>query len=293
MALFDRAGTLRGMTNRTKTITAALGGAVALASGAYAIGSQAGDGSATAASSASARPAASAPADARTVHFRGGRGAGLEDLAEDLGVTEAKLRAALEAVREDQAPKADRREAMAAALAKALGKSTADVEKAFETLHDEREAAFAAALAKSLGVEAAKVRAALDEVQEEDEDEDGRRHRHLAFDDLADELGVSEARLRRALRSARPSFGRRDRDDAQADLAKALGVTTQQLEDAFDEVREAHEAEHERRRAAFVTALAKELGISEGKVRDALPEGGPFRGGPGGPGGPGFGHGPR
>jgi biotin operon repressor len=281
------------MTNRTKTITAALGGAVALASAAYAIGSQAGDGAATAASSSRSGASGSPAFEMRSVHLRGGaRGAGLADLAEDLGVSQDKLRDALEAVREDMAPKGDRRTEHAAALAKALGKSTEDVEKAFETLHDQRRQAFAASLAKSLGLDEAKVRAALERVRP-DEDEPRGRHGgpRAMFGDLAEELGVSRTRLRRALRDARPEAGERGRHGmrgaAGADLAKALGVTTEQLEQAFDKLREQHEDEHEARRAAFVAALAKELGISEDKVREALPEG-PF-GGPG-PHGPGRGH---
>jgi Clp amino terminal domain, pathogenicity island component len=281
--LFGATGTLAGMTNRTKTMTAALGGAVALASAAYAIGSQVGDGAATAAPSASSAHRSAAVADgpfgARMAHLRGGpRGDGLSDLADDLGVSEAKLREALEAVREDLAPKGDPREEHAAALAKALGKSADEVEQAFEKVRDQREAEFAATLARSLNLDAAKVRAALEAVRPDDEDEHRRGGPRAAFGDLADELGVSEARLRRALREARPSFRGRDRGEAGADLAKALGVTTEQLRSAFEQLREDHEAEHERRRAAFVTALAKELGISEDKVRDALPERGPFGG---------------
>ena len=286
------------MTNRMKTTTAVLGGAVALASAAYAIGSQSGDGSATAASAAaSGGSGAGAPAIAfREAHFRGGpggpggpRGAGLADLAEDLGVSAAKLRAALEKVRTAQDDdKTDKRDAVAAALAKALGKSTADVTKAMETVREQREDAFAAALAKSLGIDQAKVESALEAERQESEDEPGRGHRHGPgrFDDLADRLGVSEARLRRALRDAFEANAP-DRDERPGPggprglhlrfggseaLANALGVTEQQLEDASDEVADALEAEHAKRRAAFEAALAKELGISVEKVRDALPD---------------------
>jgi transcriptional regulator with XRE-family HTH domain len=274
------------MTNRTKTMTAALGGAVALASAAFAIGSQAGDGAATAASSGSSARSAPAAADAafvRAARFGpGARGAGLSDLAGDLGVSEAKLRDALEAIRDDLEPKGDRREEHTAALAKALGKTAEQVEQAFEQIRDDHQAEFAAALAKSLGIDAAKVRAALETVKP-DEGERRRGTRGALFGDLADELGVSEARLRRALREARPAFrggrghGPGPRGEADDALAKALGVTTEQLEAAFEKLREQHEAEHEQRRAAFVAALAKELGISEAKVREALPEG-PFGG---------------
>jgi biotin operon repressor len=285
------------MTNRMKTTTAALGGAVALASAAFAIGSQAGDGSATAASAASAGSSSTeATVRMREVHLRdGARGPGLGNLAEDLGVSEDKLRDALEAVRAAQAPKGDRREDHAAALAKALGKSAEDVEKAMQAVREQRENAFADALAKSLGIDAAKVRAALDDARPDEDERPRRGERRERFGDLAEKLGVSQARLRRALRDALPDGlrggpGHRGgpRGEAGEDLAKALGVSADALEKAFEQVRDQHESEHAARRAAFVTALAKELGISEDKVREALPEG-PF----GGPGRGGHGRGPR
>ena len=133
----------------------------------------------------------------------GGRGEDTAALAKALGVTEAKLQAAQDAVRPAQGDKgADR----AAEIAKALGESTSDVQAvldaqqgtagangftrgggrhgddsalvaalakkfsltsakvqtALQTAHQQKEADQAAALAKELGLYASKVQAALD-----------------------------------------------------------------------------------------------------------------------------------
>ena len=263
------------MLNGKKNTVAALAGAVVLGSAGYALGSGSGDG---AASAAAGSGSGSAPAGFRE---RGPRGAGLADLAERLGVSETKLRAALEAVRDDVAPKGERDQTRLKALADALGKTTAEVEAAFEKLHEAREAEFSAALAKELGVPASKVSAALDKLRDEHENGRERGSRREGFADLAKELGVSAAKLRSALRAVRPDRGSRDRDDHTAELAKALGVTEAQLEAAQEKARDASEAEHEARRKAFAAALAKELGISAAKVEDELGDG-PFFGGPGG-----------
>jgi hypothetical protein len=76
------------MTTATKKTAALLGAAVALSSGAYALGSQAGDGGALA-SGAGAQ--GGSPGD---------------PLAERLGVTPAALRAALTDLRADKTPRA-------------------------------------------------------------------------------------------------------------------------------------------------------------------------------------------
>ena len=71
------------------------------------------------------------PAGGRGGHGPGGRGGGHLDtaaLAKSLGVTEAKLQAALDATRPAKGDRGDKRGEMAAAIAKALGESTADVQ---------------------------------------------------------------------------------------------------------------------------------------------------------------------
>src|SRR5215213_5988455 len=142
------------MTRRTRTTAIALTGAVALASAAYGLGTQREDGSATAARTASG----SAP-------FR----LGLDRLADRLGVSSDKLRAALDDVRKDRAAPDDR----LAGLAKALGVSTDRLEAAFEKLRDEHRPCdgdrgdLAAALAAELGLSESKVRSALDEQRQQ------------------------------------------------------------------------------------------------------------------------------
>lgn len=153
------------MTSKKKQTTAlALTGAVALASGAYALGSQS-DGDAVAAGDdQGARPA--------FAHRGGpgpGRGFGLERLADRLGVEASELREALEDVRGTIDPPADRRDAFAKELAAELNTTQAKVEAALERIRDKQEAEFekrhdamAEALAKRLNLDAAKVKKALE-----------------------------------------------------------------------------------------------------------------------------------
>jgi hypothetical protein len=142
---------------KKQTVALALTGAVALASGAYALGTQS-DGSAVA-SGDSGRPA---------LAHRGGPGFGLDRLADRLGVDEDKLRDALEDVRGDLPAPRERRDAFAKELADELGTTQAKVEAALERIRSKHEAEFeqrrdalAEALAKRLNLDAAKVKEAL------------------------------------------------------------------------------------------------------------------------------------
>ena len=173
-----------------------LGGGVALASAAFAIGSQAGGGSAVAGTAATtpAVELAATPA-IKQVHLRGPGGEKpLGDLATRLGVEEAKLKAALEDLRPERKEidghaaelakilKLDEAKVRAAMekilpderrhrggpggpasdeLAKELGVSTATLEKAFETLHEQRRAQFAKDLAARLSISPDKVEEVL------------------------------------------------------------------------------------------------------------------------------------
>ena len=155
------------MRNRKQKTAAVLAGAVALASGAYALGSQA-DGSAEAAGD-------------RPVHFRGGpyggpggpggpAGFGLDRLADRLGVEESELREALEDVRGELKGPRELRGHFAADLAKELGTTEAKVEAALERIREKHESemedrrdALAEALAKRLNLDASKVKEALEE----------------------------------------------------------------------------------------------------------------------------------
>ena len=228
------------MTSTTKKGALALGGAVALASAAFAIGSQAGGGNAVAGSVGSSSTAdASAPAF-RQVHLGGPggpgpRGAFLDDLAQKLGVSEEELRTALEDIRPDRPD----RDEHVAELAKLLGVSEAKVREAFDKLHTAGPRAAAAGPPDSL------------------------------VEGVAKDLGVSEAKARAALEKHWPQGvrfrgpGPGPRGGAPADLAKALGVSEDKLTDAFTKLRD-------QKRAEFAKALAAKLSISSEKVQEAL-----------------------
>ena len=166
------------MSPRMKRTAALAGGAAALAFGAYTVGSQAGDGVAQSANPAPGQfvaygggpggppPGPGGPGPGR---FGGPGGRGLEDLADDLGVSQAKLRAALQKVRRaQQPPSGDPRDRLAEKLADKLGVDKAKVEDALDEIrkeeeaeHEKRRNAFAEALAKELGISADKVKDAL------------------------------------------------------------------------------------------------------------------------------------
>jgi hypothetical protein len=148
------------MSNRKQKTAIALTGAVALASGAYALGTQAGDG--TAAADDPARPAV----PAIRAHLHGAR-PGLDNLADRLGVEESELREALEDVR-PQLPRPDRGN-FAESLAKELGIDESEVEAALERLRDKAEQEFeqsrddfAQRLADRLNVDVDEVKDALE-----------------------------------------------------------------------------------------------------------------------------------
>lgn len=265
------------MTTRTKQLALAVTGTAVLASAAYGLGTQADDGNAEAAKARSSTTQQQAPPSRH--------GNRLADLAKELGVTEDKLRAALDAVRTKQdEDRADPRTAQAKALADALGKPVADVQQALESVHPDP----LAAVAKALGKSTDEVRKAFEADRPQPGGRDGRG-RHEGAGDLAavaKALGVTTKQLRAALRDARPQRG--DRGGERAALAKALGVTEEQLAAAEQKLRDAFDQERKDRQAAFAKALAGELGLDEAKVAKALGDE-PFAGGPGhGPeGGPG------
>jgi hypothetical protein len=124
---------------QTKKATAAFAGAVVLASGAYAVGSQSGDGSANANQTNANGPMAGGPPGPYGMpgnppsgttrrqmrqHFRQERRQMFSSLAKQLGVKEADLRKALTEIRKEQ------RDDFAAKLAKKLGISEAKVKQA-------------------------------------------------------------------------------------------------------------------------------------------------------------------
>jgi transcriptional regulator with XRE-family HTH domain len=260
---------------RTKQTTVlALTGAVALAAGAYALGSQAGGGSAEAAKANGngaahgygVRPFGGPPGRWRAAP------PSLQGLADRLGVKESDLQAALEAIRKDLPAPEDRRDELAKQLADALNIDVAKVTAAFDKLRpadrDHARGDFAAALAKQLGLSTTKVQQALEQ----------RRDPGA----LADALGVSPQKLRQALAKlwrGRPAHHDRDKGADSAALAKELGVTEAELRAAFDKLRAAHEADETKLRDEFAQKLADRLNLDVQKVEDALGDFGPGFGG--------------
>jgi hypothetical protein len=150
------------MTSQKQKAALAVTGAVALASGAYTLGAQAGDGAAVASGN---------PAAARAHHGpgRGGGPFGFEGLAGRLGVSETKLRAALEDIRGNLPKPRERRDRFAKDLATELGSTEAKVKAALERIRSRYEAqaqdrrdALAAELAKRLNLDVSKVKSALE-----------------------------------------------------------------------------------------------------------------------------------
>jgi hypothetical protein len=121
------------ISSQTKKASAAFVGAVVLASGAYAVGSTSGDGSATASQTGQAGQAGppgpygapgNPPNGQMRREFRQDRLEMVSGLAKQLGVKEADLRKALTEIRKEQ------RDDFAAKLAKKLGVSEAKVKEA-------------------------------------------------------------------------------------------------------------------------------------------------------------------
>jgi hypothetical protein len=150
------------MTSQKQKAALALTGAVALASGAYALGAQADDGAAVAAGTPRAAFAHHGPG-------RPGGPFGFQGLADRLGVSQAKLRAALEDIRGDLPKPGEVRDEFAKDLAAELGTTEAKVKAALERVRakyeaegKERRDAFAAELAKRLNLDVSKVKEALE-----------------------------------------------------------------------------------------------------------------------------------
>jgi signal transduction histidine kinase len=157
------------MRNPKQKTAAVLTGAVVLASGAYALGSQT-DGNAEAAGDR-----------AGYAHLRGPDGPrmrfGLDNLADRLGVEEDALRDALEDVRGSLPEPRDIR------------------------------SDFAQELADELNTSKARVEAALERIRENKQDEFEQRHDELA-EALAQRLNLDVEKVKDALELPKPPFGR-------------------------------------------------------------------------------------
>ena len=134
------------MTTRTKKLATLLAVAVVLTSGAYALGSQAGDGGALASSSGSANASGSTAVGASTVSTSGGPGRdvrggrfrfGFDNLAQKLGVSTTALQNALKAIRDEKTPDQRKTETIQA-LAAALGKPVDQVTSAVNSVLPDR-----------------------------------------------------------------------------------------------------------------------------------------------------------
>ena len=204
------------MSPTRKQASALLAGALITASAAYAVGTQTGGGDALAGTTSSSSSAGTA---AVFVHDRrGDRSRGLSTLADTLGVTAAKLRAALDDLRDEQ-PEPTRID-LDARLADELGISEAKVESALRASRPERgerrdperrRKAFGsarpgrgpfggdvAALAKAMGVEADALEAAFEKIHDEMEAQHASRRAAFAKA-LAAKLDLDAAKVEDAL----------------------------------------------------------------------------------------------
>ena len=206
-------------------------------------------------------------------------------------MTEAKLRAALEDLRPDRGARKDERKAeLAKALAAELGLDEAKVTAALEKFHGDRKVVrrerrgdrlqrFDEALAAKLGVDAAKVRSAFDSLKPGPD----RRVGKPALADLAKQDRRQRGQAARRARgpATRPAPRRprlRSRHAPRrpggpphvAALAKELGVTQAKLRAALQKVRGELAKQHEAERDAFIAKLAAKLGVSEAKIKDVI-----------------------
>jgi hypothetical protein len=211
------------MSKRIYTLALFLG-AVALAFGAYALGARSNSGADAAdnpvasgqpsvvASTSAPSAAASGSSTARDCGPRGA-GRGLQDLATQLGVSQDKLKAALDAVKSKRSGSA--RQSLVDALAAELGVSADSVQNALKSARDQAAPgrpwrkpdadALAASLAKSLNLDEAKVKAALDKVRSDAQQRFEQERKQFA-DDLAQELGLPVDKVEKALSPAKPFF---------------------------------------------------------------------------------------
>jgi transcriptional regulator with XRE-family HTH domain len=277
------------MSRQRRTTIIVVGGALAVASVGYGLGTQAGDGTAIADNAAeqdggsqerSGAPPLAFDSGAPPLAFDRGAPPGFADLADRLGVDPDALARAMRDFHDQH--DADRRHDFAAALAKALGVSTDKVQSAFERLHadrgrpfgdrreefKQREAHFAAKLANALGANVDDVKAALDKLK------DGHPVRFGEFaSTLADELGLDVSDVRAALMKIRPPgpdrVGHRP-DLALRQFAQALGVSRSDLRRAFRELRQSAENDWKQDRRELAQFLADRLNLDVSKVEDAL-----------------------
>jgi biotin operon repressor len=199
------------MPRQRSTSIIVVGGALAVASVAYGLGTQAGDGTAVADSQKDER-------GARVALERGGP-CGFSGLADELGVDETKLEQALRDFRESHED--DMHAGFAADLADALGISEDEVSSALDKLHEQREDRFDGRMGpRDLPPPPAG----------------GRFHFGPPLRDLAKELGVTRSELRKALREVGQKAGDRfeqQRKELAEFLADRLNLDLDKVLDAL------------------------------------------------------------
>jgi Clp amino terminal domain, pathogenicity island component len=184
------------MPTQRKTSIIVVGGALAVASAAYGLGTQAGDGTAVADNRNGERGG--------RIAFAGGPPCGFSGLADELGVDESKLEDALRDFRSSRG--------------------------------DGMRAGFAADLADALGLSEDKVRSALDELRPPPPPGGPRFHFGAPLSGLADELGVTRSELRSALREVAEKAGDRfeeHRRELAEFLADRLNLDVDEVLDAL------------------------------------------------------------
>jgi hypothetical protein len=209
------------MPTQRRTSIIVVGGALAVASVAYGLGTQAGDGTAVADNGQEGERGMG-------IAFRGGPDCGAAGLADRLGVDEQKLEDALRDYRESHA--GDVKMSFPSDLADALGISEDKVQAALDKLHGQRERRFERRfeergalpkppggppaisfhfglplreLASELGVTRSELRAALREVGQNGADRMRRESRDLA-EFLADRLDLDVDKVLNALPAGPP-----------------------------------------------------------------------------------------
>ena len=260
------------MRRQRRTTIIVVGGALAIASVGYGLGTQAGDGTAIADNTPTEQDGSGAErGGAPPMPFERGAPPGLNQLADKLGVGSTELMNALRDYHDQH--ESDHRDEFATKLAKALGISTAKVNSAFEGLHADREGRFAAKLASALGVGTAKVQAALEKTRGDEPHSPGD-----FAQSLADELGLKASDVQSALAKIGPPFGapgrpgpgHHDRALPLRQLATKLGVSRADLRAAFRSLRADAKNGWKQEQQALAKFLADRFNLDLNRVQDAL-----------------------
>ncbi len=251
------------MQRSRRTTIIVVGGALAIASVGYGLGTQADDG--TAVAGGDQRSGAAAGPGGPPRFFEGGQPPGFTELADRLGVDADKLARAMRDFHDQQ--DADRRDEFTNVLADALGIPAARVRTAFDGLHRNREDRFAAKLADALGANVDDVKAALDKLEDQ-----GPVQFPQFASKLADELGLDVSDVRAALIEIRPFAGVPHRRPALPlrQLSSALGVSRADLRKAFRELRRSAIDGWEKHNKELAQFLADRFDLDVDKVSDAL-----------------------